>query len=837
MNNDPTSSPQLPADDALEARIVAWILGEASAFEIAELERLLAQNPELVAFKQRLQTTHDLLEKTSRPVTVPLQLPPEKRQALLKALPLSSTSALPGAAPEVTVLESTPRKPQKSRRWGPEILTYGSVAALIILLGAMTRSAFQRVRPVRPDPMQIVGETSVSQAEQPVQNGISLETSDADELKQSAYGKRRADMVSQTAEKRAQEQRLTPTPSSTRLGYVPSDKQVLPDASGFAPSAMPAQANSEGELQAPPMTQNPPAALISTGIADTTAKEKRLSEDSAHDYKGNGVRDRLVTEESVSNSLNFAVRGALTATASNVRGAGQAGDSTVTLEPLVLGGENRYKKSAEGTIGAAGGKVVGGFDFITNKALMSPSVAPASPPAPPAEPADGAPKQPLNTKDVATDPVSTFSLHVSDASFHFALNALRQGTWPEPSRIRAEEFVNAFDYGDPAPASGEQVGCKVEQARSPLWNGATLLRIALKVPAAGRDTVQPLHLTLLLDTSGSMLREDRAGCVQAATQALAALLGPNDRVSLIGFSREPRILARNVPGNEVGRFLTILHNEPYETGTDIEAALALAGSVAQASYSPGAQNRIVLLTDGAANVGNVAPASLGQRVAELRQRGIVVDACGVGTDVAGDEVLEALARKGNGRHYLLANAEEAGPSFAEKIAGALRPAAVNVKVQVRFNPERVLRYRLIGFEQHQLREEDFRNDKVTAAQLAAGETGVALYEVQLKPDGDGELGTVGVRFLAVEKGSMVENFWPLLFEARPPDINQALPSLQLAALAALFAEKLGQGPLASSVTDEVSAPLVTRVRAHYQNDPRVAALTEMYNRIRILSGW
>ncbi|MES2697537.1 MAG: von Willebrand factor type A domain-containing protein, partial [Verrucomicrobiota bacterium] len=185
----------------------------------------------------------------------------------------------------------------------------------------------------------------------------------------------------------------------------------------------------------------------------------------------------------------------------------------------------------------------------------------------------------------AQEPVSTFSLHVSDVSFRLMqawLAALERGTadtLPEP-KVRAEEIYNALDYGDPFPTEREQVSARIEQAAHPLLQQRNLVRIALRVAVTGRVANQPLRLTVLLDTSGSMEREDRRAAVRQAMAELVALLGPRDRITLIGFARQPRLLAENVAGNQAGDLVRIAASTPPDGGTNIEAALTLAGELA-----------------------------------------------------------------------------------------------------------------------------------------------------------------------------------------------------------------------------------------------------------------
>ncbi len=429
----------------------------------------------------------------------------------------------------------------------------------------------------------------------------------------------------------------------------------------------------------------------------------------------------------------------------------------------------------------------------------------------------------------AKQPFSTFSLHVSDVSFQLAKDALAKGTMPDPDRIRPEEFYNAFDYGDPSPAAGEEVACKIEQCAHPFLQQRNLVRVALKVAAAGRNASQPLCLTVLLDTSGSMEREDRAALVRQALQTLATLLGPNDRITLIGFARTPRLLAEQVPGDQAGKLAGIAASTPSEGGTNLELALALASEMAFKQHVPAAQNRIVLLTDGAANLGNANPDRLARQIEKTRQQGISFDACGVGANGLNDEILEALTRKGDGRYYFLNKPGDADAGFARQLAGAFRPAAENVKVQVRFNPSRVKQYRLIGFEKHLLRKEDFHNDKVGAAELSAEEAGVAVYQVEPLPEGEGELGEVSVRFRDPANGRMVERSWTMPYDAKAPVFDRAAPPMQLAATAALLAEYLR----GNAETDLNSLPpSTTALRGYYPNQARVTDLIQMMERLK-----
>jgi hypothetical protein len=312
-----------------------------------------------------------------------------------------------------------------------------------------------------------------------------------------------------------------------------------------------------------------------------------------------------------------------------------------------------------------------------------------------------------------------------------------------------------------------------------------------------------------------------------AFQTLTQQLSAADQVTLISFANTPRLLAEKVPGNQGETLLKLIENLPSEGGTNIEAALMLAREKATEQLLAGAQNRIVLFTDGAVNLGNANPDSLAKLIVPMRDAGIAFDAAGISAQDLNDDVLEALTRQGDGRYYLLDSAEAVDASFASQIAGALRPSAQNVKVQVEFNPLRVGRYKLLGFEKHRLNQEDFRNDQVDAAELAAAEAGVAVYQLEAKPNGSGDVGSVSVRFLDLETGRMVERRWPIPYEPNAPRLEQATPSMQLAASAALFASKLTGGPLAESVDVKQLQKVLSNLPEPFAGQNRVQQVRSM----------
>lgn len=428
------------------------------------------------------------------------------------------------------------------------------------------------------------------------------------------------------------------------------------------------------------------------------------------------------------------------------------------------------------------------------------------------------------------EPYSTFSLNISDASFQVAQAALAKGERPDPAGIKVEQFYNAVDYGDPAPSAGEPVALAIEQSAHPVIPGRSLVRVALKTAAAGRAASQPLRLTLLVDQSGSMVREDRRAAMEKALAGLGGLLTDKDLVTVIGFSRTPRLLADGLQGDKAGKLADLVNQTASEGGTNLEQAIQLAGQLADRHKLAAAQNRIVLFTDGAANLGNADPVRLAEKVKVLRQQGIAFDIAGIAADGLNDELLGELARNGNGRYYVVGKGGD--DNFAKQLAGAFRPAAENVKVQVQFNPERVGRYKLIGFEKDRLKTEDFRNDAVDAAELAAEEAGVAIYQVETLPDGKGELGEVSVRFRDAASAGMVERTWTMSHDGNSVAFDRASPSMQLATLSMLAAEKLKGGPLADAIDFNQLADPRANVKRFYGNSGRIGEVLNMVDALK-----
>lgn len=396
---------------------------------------------------------------------------------------------------------------------------------------------------------------------------------------------------------------------------------------------------------------------------------------------------------------------------------------------------------AEAAAADAAAIVVTGSRAPRAEALMM-----AAPPAPPAPAkslyvASTPPAQTANTEQyearednpihrAAEQPVSTFSVDVDTGSYSNVRRMLNDGMRPPTDAVRAEEFINYFHYGHPAPThAGTPFRVTTELAPAP-WNAKRqLLMIGIKgyeVPAA---KLPPANLVLLIDTSGSMDAPDKLPLLKRSLALLVRQLRPQDRVSIVVYAGSAGLVLPPTPGDRQAEILAALARLEAGGSTNGGEGIQLAYAMAKQAYVPGGVNRVLLATDGDFNVGVVDRRALETLVADQRQHGIALSTLGFGQGNYNDEMAERLADVGDGNHAYFDTALEAQRVLVQQMGGTLHTIARDVKVQVEFNPAQVAEYRLIGYENRLLRREDFANDKVDAGDIGAGHEVTALYEI------------------------------------------------------------------------------------------------------------
>lgn len=410
--------------------------------------------------------------------------------------------------------------------------------------------------------------------------------------------------------------------------------------------------------------------------------------------------------------------------------------------------------------------------------------------------------------DTDRDPLSTFALDVDTGSYSVARRWLESGSIPPPEAIRVEEFVNSFDYDYDAPRDG--LAISADAGPSPFDPANVLLRVGVQAEKVANSERPDAALTFVIDTSGSMDRVDRLGLVKTALTGLVGELGPDDTVSIVTYSGDARVILGPTSVSRRGEILDAIDSLRPDGSTNLEAGLAGGYELALESYLRGGINRVVLASDGIANVGLTDPDGLSRMIRGSADEGIQLVTVGVGMGGFNDELMEQLADRGDGFYAYVDDAAEAERLFSDELVGTLLTVALDGKIQVEFDPDTVSRYRLIGFENRAVLDSDFRDDSVDAGELGAGHQVTALYELTLRrgarSDGDNRLGTVRLRWEDPDDRSVDETSLPLEAGLVTDRWNDTSDDFRLAVTVAAWAELLRHSPYAESVSmDQVLA--------------------------------
>lgn len=331
-------------------------------------------------------------------------------------------------------------------------------------------------------------------------------------------------------------------------------------------------------------------------------------------------------------------------------------------------------------------------------------------------------------KAVAQEPVSTFSVDVDTGSYANVRRFLTQGQMPPIDAVRTEELINYFRYDYPLPEDrSKPFSVTTDMATTP-WNADTrLLRIGIKgfdIPVSERP---PANLVFLVDVSGSMSSEDKLPLVKSALSMLADRLGPKDKVSIVVYAGAAGIVLE--PTNQPGYVKQALDCLNAGGSTAGGQGMELAYATAKANFIKGGVNRVIMATDGDFNVGISSNEGIEAIVKKHREAGITLTTLGFGQGNYNEAMMERVADVGNGNYAYIDSAIEAQKVLDEEMASTIFTIAKDVKIQLEFNPQAVKEYRLIGYENRILAEEDFDNDKVDAGDIGSGHQVTALYEI------------------------------------------------------------------------------------------------------------
>ncbi|WP_243457233.1 vWA domain-containing protein [Parasphingorhabdus cellanae] len=337
-------------------------------------------------------------------------------------------------------------------------------------------------------------------------------------------------------------------------------------------------------------------------------------------------------------------------------------------------------------------------------------------------------KDVASIKRVVDEPVSTFAVDVDTGSYSNVRRFLKDGKMPPEAAVRTEEMINYFRYDYPAPTSRDVPFSVSTDISTTPWNDASrLLRIGLRGYDVNSGERPRANLVFLVDVSGSMGSEDKLPLVKSTLTYLANELRSDDRVSIVVYSGTVGLLlAPTSNKSHVREAVDCLYASGSTAGGD---ALKLAYSTARQHFLKGGINRIIMATDGDFNVGTSSTDQLKKIVAKERESGVNLTMLGYGTGNIRDELMEGIANVGNGNYAYIDSAMEAQKVLGDELSSTLFTIAKDVKIQIEFNPAHVKEYRLIGYENRLLAEEDFDNDKVDAGDIGAGHQVTALYEI------------------------------------------------------------------------------------------------------------
>lgn len=413
----------------------------------------------------------------------------------------------------------------------------------------------------------------------------------------------------------------------------------------------------------------------------------------------------------------------------------------------------------------------------------------------------------------ANQPVSTFSVDVDTGSYANVRRLLNSGSLPRRDAIRVEELVNYFPYGYRISKAEAPVAVQTEVGTTP-WNKKTLLmRVGIQADDPGLKALPPANIVLLIDVSGSMGSPERLPLLQNGLKMLLPNLRSQDKVSIVTYAGAETIALQPTSGAEKATILAAVNSLRAEGSTNGHAGIQMAYQLSQQHLVKGGINRILLATDGDFNVGIQDFEQLKDLIKEKRQSGVSLSTLGFGVGNYNERLMEQLADVGDGSYAYVDNLMEAKKVLNDQFASTLSTVARDVKVRIEFNPALVSEYRLIGYENRTLAEEDFKNDKVDAGDMGAGHRVTALYEIALtsqegnipprryatretarmpsgRPAKANELAYVSLRYKLPGQRKGQELVSPIVKEQIETGLG---PETKFAAAVAAFGQRLGDG--------------------------------------------
>lgn len=378
-------------------------------------------------------------------------------------------------------------------------------------------------------------------------------------------------------------------------------------------------------------------------------------------------------------------------------------------------------------------------------------------------------------KSTATDPISVFSVDVDKAGYSNIRRFINNSQKPPKGSVRVEEIINYFEYDYPQPKGADPVSLNAEISNCPWNKDHQLIKIGLKAKEIDTRELPASHIVFLIDVSGSMYDDNKLPLLVRSFKLMTNNLRPQDKVSIITYASGTEIILTAEPCNEKGKERIVNELEKLQAGgyTAGGEAIQKAYRIAKENFIKGGNNRIILATDGDFNVGQSSDGELKEMVKEGAKEGVFLTVLGYGMYNLNDRMMETIADNGNGNYAYIDNISEAQKALGTELWGTLYTVAKDVKVLVDFNPAKVKSYRLVGYENRLLNNEDFNNDKKDAGDMGSGHSVTALYEIVPANSNESAPSTVQSEYVT-QQTTGSDNFCTIKFRYKHPDKDESL---------------------------------------------------------------
>jgi Ca-activated chloride channel homolog len=394
--------------------------------------------------------------------------------------------------------------------------------------------------------------------------------------------------------------------------------------------------------------------------------------------------------------------------------------------------------------------------------------------------------------DTEDDHLSTFALDVDTGSYTVMRNYLSDGNLPPSDSVRVEEYINYFNQNYSNPPRHQAFGITIDGAPSPFTETERyqMLRVGIQGYQVPESERKDANLVFVIDVSGSMDMDNRLGLVKRSLELLVEQLDYRDTVSIVVYGTEAHLVLEPTSGSDKDAILSAIYSLHPEGVTNAEAGIRLGYRTAMRDFKNDGINRVILCSDGVANMGNTEADVILSEIRGHVEEGVTMTTIGFGMDNYNDTLMEQLADNGDGFYAYVDDMREAKRLFIDNLTSTLQTIAMDAKVQVDFNPEVVKRYRLVGFENRAVADEDFRDNSVDAGEIGAGNSVTALYEVKLYPEAYGRIATVYLRWEDPDTRAVTELSQDFYADQLAGDFREADVYFQRAVVVAEYAEIL-----------------------------------------------